>query len=113
MAYDEGLAQRIREIVLNHPGMTEKKMFGGLAFMDRGNMCCGIIRSELMVRVGAEKYSEALEKPFAREMDFTGKAMRGYVYIAEDGIDSDIGLHFWVKKGLDFTATLPEKAGKK
>ncbi|KAA3662844.1 MAG: RNA methyltransferase [Calditrichaeota bacterium] len=113
MAYDEGLAQRIREMVQNHPGITERKMFGGLAFMDRGNMCCGIIRSELMVRVGAEKYTEALEDPHAREMDFTGKALRGYVYVAENGIDSDIGLHFWIKKGLDFTATLPAKAGKK
>ncbi|MCB9503653.1 MAG: hypothetical protein H6696_17100 [Deferribacteres bacterium] len=112
MAYDEGLAQRIQESVLNHPGMTEKKCLAVLALWIRGNYCCGIIRSELMVRVGAEKYSKR-SRNLSHASGFFGKTMRGYVYnIAEDGISSDIGLHFLGQKGLDFT-TLPEKAGKK
>ncbi len=69
-------------------GVREKKMFGGLAFLLRGNMCCGVVGDELMVRVGAESYEEALAHPYAREMDFTGTPMKGFVYVACEGFEA-------------------------
>ena len=89
MAYDEGLAQRIREALTERDDVTEKKMFGGLAFLLGGNMCCGVVGDELMVRVGAAAYSEALTQPYARQMDFTGRPMRGMVYVDCEGFESD------------------------
>ncbi len=109
MAFDEGLAQRIRELLGDMPDVIEKKMFGGLAFMIRGNMSVGIIGSELMVRVGADAYEETLELPHAREMDFTGKPLKGFVYVGENGITEDNDLKQWVDRGLVFVATLPTK----
>ena len=109
MAYDEGLAQRIREVFEGNTGVDEKKMFGGIAFMVEGNMCVGVIGDELMVRVGPDQYQESLAQPNAREMDFTGKAMKGMVYVDGDGIDSDGGLKSWVDRGLAFVTTLPPK----
>lgn len=109
MAYDEGLAQRIREVFDGHTGVDEKKMFGGLAFIVEGNMCVGVVGDELMVRVGPDQYEDSLAQPDAREMDFTGKAMKGMVYIGADGIDSDDSLSSWVDRGLAFVTTLPPK----
>jgi TfoX/Sxy family transcriptional regulator of competence genes len=109
MAFDEGLAQRIRELLGDMPDVIEKKMFGGLAFMIRGNMSVGIIGSELMVHVGTDAYEETLELPHAREMDFTGKALKGFVYVDENGIAEDDDLRQWVDRGLAFVATLPTK----
>ncbi|MBW3669776.1 MAG: TfoX/Sxy family protein, partial [Actinobacteria bacterium] len=74
MPFDEGLAQRVRELLEDGPDASERKMFGGLAFMLGGNMCCGIVGDELMVRVGPDGYEAALARPHAREMDFTGRA---------------------------------------
>ncbi len=85
MAYDEGLAERIREGLAEQRDVTEKKMFGGVAFMLRGSMFVGIVKEDLMVRVGAEAHEDALREPHARTMDFTGKPMRGYVYVAPPG----------------------------
>ncbi len=79
MAYDEGLAQRIREALDDRPGIAERKMFGGLCFTLNGNMACGVTGDELMVRVGPDKHAEALERPHARKMDFTGRPMKGLV----------------------------------
>ncbi|KAA3619310.1 MAG: RNA methyltransferase [Calditrichaeota bacterium] len=109
MAFDEGLAQRIRELLASTPGIEEKKMFGGLCFLDRGNMVGGIVGSELMMRVGAEKYDEALNEPHVRKMDFTGRSMRGMIYVGEAGIEADENLEKWLKKGLAFTQNLPAK----
>ena len=75
MAFDEGVAQRLREHFQGRDDIAEKKMFGGIAFMHCGNMCCGIVDDILMARVGPDAYAEALAKPYAREMDFTGKAL--------------------------------------
>lgn len=108
MAFDEGLAQRVRE-VLTEEGPNEKKMFGGLAFMIDGHMCCGIIGDELMVRVGKEGYEDALSLEHARPMDFTGKALKSMVYIAPEGFEEDQDLEAWVQRGLDFVHTLPPK----
>ena len=109
MAYDEGLAQRIRECLAEDPRITEKKMFGGLAFLVDGNMCCGIVRDELMVRVGPDGYGDALAQPHAREMDFTGRALKGMVYVGIDGFESDEDLAAWVGRGMAFAGALPPK----
>lgn len=74
MAYDEGLARRVHAVLSGRDGVVEKKMFGGLAFMIEGNMCCGVIDESLMVRVGPDGYEDALARPHARPMDFTGRA---------------------------------------
>ena len=109
MAYDETLAQRIRELLADKHSVVEKRMFGGIAFMLRGNMCCGIVRDDLMVRVGPERHEEALAQPHARPMDFTGRPMRGMVYVTPEGCRTDEALKRWVEQGLNFAATLPAK----
>lgn len=110
MAYDEALANRIRSALAGRPGLSEMKMFGGIAFMDRGNMCCGIVGQDLVVRVGADGHGAALAEPHARPMDFNHRPMRGMVYIAPPGTAGDAGLAAWLDRGLRFTATLPAKA---
>jgi hypothetical protein len=109
MAFDEGLAERIRDVVSDEPGLSERKMFGGLCFLANGNMCFGIIGSEIMVRVGPDAYDAVLRKRHARKMDFTGQSMRGMVYVAEEGISEDDALTEWLSRGLDFARSLPPK----
>ena len=109
MAFDEGLAQRIREALDEPDGLSEKKMFGGLCFLVGGNMACGVIGEELMVRVGPDAYADSLEEPHAREMDFTGRALRGMVYVSAEGTEDDAELSAWVTRGANFAASLPVK----
>jgi TfoX/Sxy family transcriptional regulator of competence genes len=109
MAFDEGLAERMRELLAERPGITEKKMFGGLGFILDGNMCCGIVGDDLMVRVGPEAHDEALALPHARPMDFTGRPMKGFLYVGPDGVESDEDLAAWIGRGVDFAASLPPK----
>ena len=109
MAYDEGVAQRVREALADQRGVTERKMFGGIAFMLRGNMCCGVVGEELMLRVGPDGYDEALAERDARPMDFTGRPMRGMVYVASQGFESDADLARWVGRAADFARSLPPK----
>jgi TfoX/Sxy family transcriptional regulator of competence genes len=109
MAFDEGLAQRIREELDERFGVAEKKMFGGLCFLVGGNMACGVIGEELMVRVGPDAYAASLAQPHAREMDFTGRALRGMVYVSAEGTEDDAGLSAWVSRGADFAGSLPAK----
>jgi len=109
MPYDDGVAQRVREALIDQSDVVEKKMFGGLAFMVRGHMCCGIVGAELMVRVGPEGYESALSQPHARKMDFTGKPMKGFVYVAAAGFEDDGDLQSWVDRGLRFVTSLPPK----
>jgi TfoX/Sxy family transcriptional regulator of competence genes len=106
MAYDEGLAERIRGALDGESGITEKKMFGGIAFLLRGKMFVGIVKDDLMVRVGPAGYPDALKRAFARPMDFTGKPMEGYVFVAGEGTAEDDALEDWVGRGLKFAATL-------
>lgn len=112
MAYDEGLAERLREAFEDEPGVAEKKMFGGLCFLVGGNMCCGIVGDELMVRVGPDGYADALAQPHAREMDFTGRPLKGMVYVACGGFEADEDLAAWVARGRGFAASLPAKSQK-
>lgn len=109
MAYDEMLAARVRDTLRRRRGVTEKRMFGGLAFMVHGNMCCGIVKDELMVRVGPDATDDALAQPHARPMDFTGKPMKGMVYVAPAGLRTDATLKAWVDRGMKFVKTLPPK----
>lgn len=112
MAFDEALAGRVRDVLSAFDKVDqvkEKKMFGGLTFMIRGNMLCGILGSELMVRVGKERYEESLSLPHTRKMDFTGREMKGIIYIENKGLDSDELLKDWIDIGLGFVNTLPSK----
>ncbi len=109
MPYDDVLAARIRSAFEGKPGVTERKMFGGLAFMVSGNMACGVTGDEIMVRVGPDNHEDALSRPHARPMDFTGRPMRGMVYVARPGFESDQDLAAWVESGASFARGLPPK----
>lgn len=109
MAYDEGLAERIRGVLEEHGAVSERRMFGGIAFMMRGHMTVGVLKDELMVRVGPEAYPAALREPHARSMDFTGRPMKGIVFVAPEGIEDDADLGRWIEKAMAFTSSLPQK----
>ncbi len=109
MAYDEGVAERIRENFAGADDISEKNMFGGIAFMDRGNMCCGVVADMLMARVGPDAYASALAEPHVREMDFTGKPLKGFVYVDAPGFAEDADLARWLYRCRSFTGTLPAK----
>ena len=109
MAYDEGLAERIRTALRGRDDVVEKKMFGGLTFMVAGRMACGVVHDDLMVRVGPGEHGEAIAQPHARPMDFTGKPMKGMVYVGTERLASDKGLAEWVEAGADHAGSLPPK----
>ena len=109
MAYDEGLAERIRGLVEDRGKVFERRMFGGLAFLMRGHMTVGIVKDELMVRVGPEAYAQALSEPHARAMDITGRPMKGFVIVSPEGLESDAVLERWVERGFGYAASLPAK----
>ena len=109
MAYDEALAERVRVTLAPGVDVVEMKMFGGIAFMVGGNMACGIVGNDLMVRVGPAAHEAALTEPHVRPMDFSGRPMRGYVYVGPDGLAADAGLARWVERGVAFARTLPSK----
>jgi TfoX/Sxy family transcriptional regulator of competence genes len=113
MAFDEGLAERIRETLTDAHGVSERRMFGGLAFLLHGNMFVGVVGSTLMARVGPDNYAAALRRQHAREMDFTGRPMKGYVYVDEAGTADDAALASWVALCRAFAATLPRKPAKR
>lgn len=109
MAYDEGLAQRIRERLKRRPELDEKNMFGGLCFMVAGHMCCGIVGDTLMARVGPANYADCLNSRHAREMDFTGKAMKGMVYVSPAGLAEDDDLFAWLNMCCEYVDSLPPR----
>jgi len=109
MAYDQHLAARIREILGDRDGLTAKEMFGGICFMLHGNMCCGVVNDDLMVRLGPELGEEALHEPYARPMDFTGRPMKGFVYVSPDGTATEPALRAWVARVVAFASTLPPR----
>ncbi len=109
MAYDEKLVGRVREVLERRRNIAEKKMFGGLAFMVNGHMCCGILGDDLMVRVGPDAYDKALKKRGARPMNFTGRAMKGMVYVDRSGYGRSASLKAWVEQGLSHARSLPPK----
>lgn len=109
MPYDENLAERIRKALKGKEGLKEKKMFGGLCFMIRGNMCCGIHKDELIVRVGPARYEEALSRPHARPMDITGRPLKGFLFVARGGYKTGSDLRNWLHQAVDFVLSLPPK----
>jgi len=109
MAYDTGLAQRVREILEEEPGVEEKKMFGGLCFLLSGNMVCGIIKDDLIVRVGAEQYQAMLLVPHTRKFEITGRPLTGWVMVLARALDDDDDLGDWLQRAVTFVRTLPPK----
>ena len=109
MVYDETLADRVRSGLAGRSGINERRMFGGLAFMLDGNMCCCVTERGLMVRVGPDGYEDALRQPHAGVMDMTGRPMRGWVLVGLEGLASDESLGQWVQQGAEFAGTLPPK----
>ena len=108
MAYDENLAARIRKLIAGNEGVTERKMFGGIAFMLNGNMFCGIVRENLMARIRPEEYEDALTQPHARPMDFTGRPSKSMVFVGPEGFAGK-GLANWLERSRKFVETLPPK----
>jgi hypothetical protein len=109
MAYDEGLAERLREVLAEQADLDEKKMFGGLAFLLNGNLACGVIGDAMIVRVGPDGYDTALAQPNTRAFDFTGKPMKGWIVVTPEGVESDAALMMWAQQGLAFAGSLPPK----
>ena len=109
MGYDEQLAERVADLLVDQPALTERKMFGGISFMLHGNLCCGVVNEELVVRVGPDAYEQSLAAPHAREMDFSGRPMKGWVFVASAGVNTDEALEHWVAQGVRFALTLPRK----
>jgi TfoX/Sxy family transcriptional regulator of competence genes len=113
MAYDPSLAARIRELVATGRGGTEKAMFGGLAFLLEGKMFCGVLGDELLARVGPDAHDAAMAQPHVRIMDFTGRPMRGYVFVGPAALSTSLKLRRWVNDCQAHVATLPDKPAKK
>ena len=110
MAYDETTAGRVRKLLAARSDVVEKKMMGGLCFMVGGHMCCSVSgRGGLLVRVGPDAHQAVLDEPNAGPMEMRGRVMTGFVRVAPEGYRTDAGLKKWVKRGVDFVATMPSK----
>jgi TfoX/Sxy family transcriptional regulator of competence genes len=107
--HDENLVARVRDVLSDETGVVEKEMFGGLTFMLRGKMCCGVAGERLMVRVGPDWYDDALREYGAAPMDLTGKPLRGFVFVAPEACATESDLRDWVDRARQFTLSLPEK----
>ena len=111
MAYNEQLADRIRTQLAPQEDVEEKNMMGGLTFMVNSKMCVGIVKDDLMVRLNPDIHDKAIEQNGCREMDFTGKPMKGYVFVASEAIESEKDLTYWLGLALDYNPLA--KASKK
>ena len=109
MAYDEGLAQRIREQLGDRRGLVEKKMFGGIAFLLRGNMCVGVHGDDLIVRLDPEQHAAALKKRGARVFDLTGRPMTGWLLVDGSAVEDDDDLASWIETAARYAGALPAK----
>lgn len=109
MAFDEQLAERVRDALAPREAVTQRKMFGGVAFMVSGNMACGVNNDDLMIRLDPEEAGRALAEEHVRPMDFTGKPMKGFLYVGAAGTDDDDALAGWVELAADHAASLPPK----
>jgi TfoX/Sxy family transcriptional regulator of competence genes len=112
MACDERLVKRIREVLRETRGTGERRMFGGVCFTLNGHMFCGVVKEDIMLRVGPTNYAAALRRPHAREMDFTGKAMAGYVFVAKAGAHNEKSLRAWIDMAAGFVGALPVNVPK-
>ncbi|MGH2788385.1 MAG: TfoX/Sxy family protein [Actinomycetota bacterium] len=109
MAYDEELAARVREILEERVEPGQRKMFGGIAFMVNGHMCCGVIKEDLVLRLSPDVADKALEDPNVRPMDFTGRPMKGFVFVSDEGTRTEARLRRHLRSALEFVETLPPK----
>lgn len=109
MAFDENVAQRVRDVLSEDCAAVERRMFGGLAFMVNSHMCCGIVGEDLVVRIGPKEYEKTLSQSYVRAMDFTGQPMKGFVYVSPPGYRSKANLRKWIRRGLRFVSSLPVK----
>ena len=109
MAFDERLAERVRNVLRNERSLKEKRMFGGLTFMVNGHMCCGVLKKDLVLRLGPEDYTKCIAHPHVRPMNFTGRLMRGFLYVSPAGIRTAPQLKAWISRSLRFVSTLPTK----
>jgi TfoX/Sxy family transcriptional regulator of competence genes len=112
VAYSEELAERIREIIDSRPRVVERKMFGGVAWMVNGNMACGVIGEDLMVRLDRDEAEQALVEEHVGPMDFTGRRMRGFIVVEAAGISDAHDLGRWVDTGADYAEALPAKTSR-
>lgn len=112
MAFDEGLAELVRDCFAPGNDVEEKKMFGGLCFMVSNHMFCGIVGETLMGRVGLDNYEASLKREHVSEMDFTAKSMKGMIYVSAEGVTEGGGLVYWVGLCAAFISTLPPKKSK-
>jgi hypothetical protein len=110
MAYDEGLATRVRDTIGDRPGLAENRMFGGLAFLLHGNMACGVRGDDLIIRLAADAVESVKDEPGVRPFDLTGRPMEGWLLVAADGHAGDDDLRRWVDRGVAYAASLPPKA---
>ena len=114
MAYSVKLEERITNLLKSKKDLVKKKMFGGVCFMLKDKMFCGIVKDDLMVRCLEDDYESLLKKPHARQMDFTGKPMKGFLYISSEGIKTDAKLNKWIDTGIEFALkSLPKKKKSK
>ena len=113
MPCDERLVERVRTALSGRSGIAERRMFGGIAFLLRGNMCCGVTKDLLVLRLGTQGADLALRRRHSREMDFTGRPMKGMVYIEPEGVRTETELQGWLEQAVQFARTLPEKRGVK
>ena len=109
MPHNQHLAERVRSLLGDEPLLSERNMFGGVSFMLAGNYCCGVLNDDLVVRLRAEDAGKALEKPHVRPMDFTGRPMKNWFYIAPEGIKTRRALTTWVDRARAFALSLPPK----
>jgi len=109
MAYDEGLAERVRDLFKGKRGITEQKMFGGLCFLLNGNMVVGISKNELMIRYAHEQHDEVMAMRHVRAMDFTKKSMKGFAFVDARALDSQAELEAWVERCVRYVSKLPKK----
>jgi hypothetical protein len=109
MAFDTQVADRVRKLLVRHKGFSEKKMFDGVGFLLNDNMCCGILRSDLILRLGADAAEEALREYGVRPFDITGRAMQGWVMVGPPGYEEADDLARWVKLAARFAGSLPAK----
>src|SRR5262245_13633370 len=109
MAFDEALAARIRKRVEKRKGFAEKKMFGGIAFLLSGNMCCGVSKTEMIVRLAPEDTEAALTEPHVRIFDMTGRPMKGWLLVDAKGLARDASLEKWIERSVKYAAALPPK----
>jgi hypothetical protein len=112
MAYDVELTERMRKVVERMATASEKKMFGGVAFMINGNMACGVNGMGMIVRVGEAAFERAMQRPYVHVFDMTGKPMKGWVVVDSVGVQDDTQLKGWVEAGIDFASSLPPKSGE-